>query len=71
MWYVHERLCMKVLVTVSFCVLLISGCVSQAKYSALKLEKSKAEAKAEKLNKKLDDLNIFQKHLQDSLNKML
>lgn len=61
---------MKVLLFISFSVLLFSGCVSQAKYTTLRLEKNKTEAKTEKLNKKLDDLNIYQKHLQDSLIKM-
>lgn len=58
---------MKVLLSISLSVILFSGCVSQAKYTALKLEKYKAETKTEKLNKKFYDLNIYQKHLQDSL----
>lgn len=48
-----------------------SGCISKKKYAELIIQKEKAEVKTEKLTEKLNNLNFYQKHLQDSLNKML
>ena len=48
-----------------------TGCVSQAKYNELKVEKEKVVSKTIKLEEKLKTLQIYQQHLLDSLNNTL
>ncbi|MFM9946272.1 MAG: hypothetical protein ACKVQB_13660 [Bacteroidia bacterium] len=45
-----------------------SGCVSLSKYNLLKIQKEKALGKTGKLDEKLKNLQIYQKHLKDSIN---
>ncbi len=59
-----------------FCVILFiclgfTGCISKANYNELKVQKEKAVSKTEKLESKLKTLQIYQQHLQDSLNNTL
>jgi hypothetical protein len=61
---------MKLVVSIVF-MIFASGCISKKKYAELIIQKEKAEVKTEKLTEKLNNLNFYQKHLQDSLNKML
>lgn len=62
---------MKSLIMFLLFALSLSGCVSQEKYNELKLQKEKAISKTIKLEEKLKALQIYQQHLQDSLNNIL
>lgn len=62
---------MKGLIIFLVLTLSLSGCVSREKYNDLKLQKEKAASKTIKLEEKLKTLQIYNQHLQDSLNKTL
>ena len=62
---------MKGLIIFLVLTLSLSGCVSWEKYNDLKLQKEKAASKTIKLEEKLKRLQIYNQHLQDSLNKTL
>lgn len=51
-------------------LLCFTSCVSKKEYNELVLEKTKAEQKTQKLEKKLESLMIYQQNLVDSINKM-
>lgn len=58
------------LIFLIFC-LSLTGCVSQEKYNDLIFQKEKAASKTVKLEEKLKALQIYNQHLQDSLNNTL
>jgi cell division protein FtsL len=62
---------MRILLSIALLSLSFTSCVSKKKYNELFLEKEKAESKTEKLNVKLNKLQIYQQHLEDSLNQRL
>jgi cell division protein FtsL len=69
MLYLNDK--MRILLSIALLSLGFTSCVSKKKYNELFLEKEKAESKTEKLNVKLNKLQIYQQHLEDSLNQRL
>lgn len=49
----------------------LTGCVSRKKYEDLQAQNEKLEKSAEKMNKKLNDVKLYNKHLRDSINGIL
>ena len=62
---------MKTVFTFLVLTLIFQSCVSRKKYNALILLKEKASSKTIKLSDKLIRLQIYNNHLNDSLNQKL